>query len=420
MSGEITSSPATCARRPADVWKVSPEGAPVRLPRGAVARENLTSRERVVRTLRREPVDRVPIDLGSHMSTGISAFAYWNLRRHLGLATDRIWIPDLVQFLAFVDEDVRARFHADCILLEPPWEQTVRWIPRGSFAFTVPSHFAPEKDAGGDWIARQGGKQMRMPAGGYFFDGEWLNDWGRGSEEQRIGLYAREAERLFKETPYAMNFVGYSRGIGHGAFFGGLEQAVRMISDPREVLEENELACERMIARFRSVNAAMGSYIQLLTVGDDMGTQQGPLCNPLHIERFCMPYYRRFCRVVHAESDIKVFMHNCGAIRSLIPMLIEAGIDALNPVQISAAGMDSAELKAEFGDRITFWGGGCDTQKVLPTASPGEVARHVARQVGILKSRGGFVFTQVHNIMGNVPPENIVAMFDAAYQEGWY
>jgi uroporphyrinogen decarboxylase len=168
------------------------------------------------------------------------------------------------------------------------------------------------------------------------------------------------------------------------------------------------------------VNAAMGRFIQLLTVGDDMGTQHGPLCNPRHIERFCMPYYRRFCRVVHAESDVKVFMHNCGAIRTLIPMLIEAGIDALNPVQISADGMDPVALKSEFGDRITFWGGGCDTQRVLPAASPTEVARHVAGQVGTFKPGGGFVFTQVHNILGNVPPQNVVAMFDAAYNASWY
>ena len=383
-------------------------------------RETLTSRERVVRTLRREPVDRVPIDLGSHMSTGMSAFAYADLRRHLGFPTGRIWIPDLVQFLAAVDEDVRTRFHADCILLEPPWEETASWSPRQGYTFAVPSHFVPEQDAEGDWIVVQGDRRMRMPAGGYFFDGEWLSDWGRGSEEQRIALYAREAERIFKETPYAMNFVGYSRGIGHGAYFEGLEQAVRMISDPQDVIAENERKCEQMIARFRAVNAAMGRYIQLLTVGDDMGTQHGPLCNPQHIERFCMPYYRRFCRVVHAESDVKVFMHNCGAIRMLIPMLIEAGIDVLNPVQISADGMDPVALKSEFGDRITFWGGGCDTQRVLPAASPAEVARHVAGQVGILKPGGGFVFTQVHNILGNVPPENVVAMFDAAYEEGWY
>jgi uroporphyrinogen decarboxylase len=376
----------------------------------------MTSRERVVRTLRREPVDRVPIDLGSHLSTGISAFAYWNLRRHLGLPIPRIEVPDLVQFLASVDEDIRRRFHVDCILLEPPWEHPVAWSPRSGYSFEVPSHFSPRKNAEGDWIVRQGDAQMRMPAAGYFFDGEWLNDWGRGSEEQRIALYAKEAERLFKETPYAMNFVGYSRGIGHGAFFGGLDQAVRMISDPDEVLAENERKCGQMIAKFRAVNAAMGRYIQLLTVGDDMGT----LCNPLHIERFCMPFYKRFCSVVHAESDIKVFMHNCGAIRALIPMLIDAGIDVLNPVQVSAAGMDPGELKAEFGDRIVFWGGGCDTQNILASASPDEVSRHVAGLVKIMKRGGGFVFNQVHNILGNVPPENIVAMFDTAWEEGWY
>jgi len=383
-------------------------------------KETLTSRQRVIRAINREPVDRVPIDLGSHMSTGISAFAYRRLRKYLGLLTNNIWITDLVQVLAYVDEDIRTRFHVDCILLEPPWPQKRYWSPGGDFRFVVPDIFRPEHDESENWLVRQGNKLMRMPAGAYFFDGDWLSDWGRGSEVERIRLYARLAERIYKETPYATNFVGYSRGIGHGNFFEGLEQAVQMITDPEEVLAENERKCRAAIARFEQVNRAMGRYIQLVTVGDDMGGQNGPLCNPEHIKCFCIPFYKRFCSFVHDNSEIKVFMHNCGAIRPIIPMLVDAGIDVLNPVQISASDMDPTSLVAEFGDRITFWGGGCDTQGVLESQSPQEVAENVRGLVRIFKRAAGFVFNQIHNIQANVPPENVVAMLDAAYEESFY
>jgi uroporphyrinogen decarboxylase len=159
-----------------------------------------------------------------------------------------------------------------------------------------------------------------------------------------------------------------------------------------------------------------GQYIQIVSLGDDMGSQNGPMCSPRYVAEFCMPYYKQFCDFVHTHSDIKVFLHNCGSIRPLIPMLIEAGVDILNPIQISADNMDLQELKDEFGGRICFWGGGCDTQNVLGRGTPTDVADHVRRQVSILKQNGGSVFNQVHNIMGDVPPQNIVAMLDAAYE----
>ena len=154
-------------------------------------------------------------------------------------------------------------------------------------------------------------------------------------------------------------------------------------------------------------------------MSDDMGSQNGPMCNPTYVEEFSMPYYKRFCDFVHANSDIKLFLHNCGSIKPLIPLLIDAGIDVLNPVQISAANMDPQELKDEFGDKICFWGGGCDTQNVLGAGTPAEVADNVRKLVRTFKQDSGFVFNQVHNIMGDVPPENIVAMLDTAYEESF-
>jgi uroporphyrinogen decarboxylase len=382
--------------------------------------ETLTSRERVVRTLNRQPVDRFPIDLGSHLSTGISGFALWNLREALGLPTDEIWMQDVVQVTATVEEDLRRRFHLDCVLLEPRWPQPARWNPRGKYSFIVPAAMQPTLTADGEWVARQGEQKMRMPAGGFFFDGDWLSNWGGLDEDAALDLYAREAERVFKDSDYATNFIGYSYGGGFGAFFGGIDRCVKMIEEPRAVIAEHEALIEVYLCRLGKILDKFGRYIQLITLSDDMGTQDRPMCRPRLIEQFSAPYLRRFCDFVHRNSDVKVFLHNCGSIKALIPLLIESGVDVLNPVQISAGNMDPAQLKAEFGERIIFWGGGCDTQNILAAQSPAQVAANVRELVRVFKPGGGFVFNQVHNIMGDVPPENIIAMLDTAYSESFY
>jgi uroporphyrinogen decarboxylase len=354
------------------------------------------------------------------MSTGISIFAYWNLRKHLGLSTDRIWIPDTVQCLAYVDTDILERFHCDLILLEPSYPETMVWNPRENYRFIMPAAANPEPAPDGGWIIRKGEYSMRMPAGGYFFDGDWLCTWCEESEDARVALYAREAERIFKETQYATNLVGYSHGLGvcsYGA--GDINDAIMAHEDPQALHERRERDLEWSIRRMGKVIDAFGQYIQLVTMADDMGSQNGLMCSPAYIEEFCLPYYKRFCDFVHANSDIKIFLHNCGSIRRVIPRLIDVGIDVLNPVQVSAADMDPQELKSEFGERICFWGGGCDTQHVLSQGTPQDVADNVRHLTGILKCNSGFVFNQVHNIMGNVPPENIIVMLDTAYEESF-
>lgn len=378
----------------------------------------MTSRERVLNAINRRPVDRIPIDLGSHMSTGISMCAYWNLREYLGLATDDIWIPDLVQGLAYVDTDVLERLHCDCILLEPRYKKEMTWNLRGKYRFRIPEAANPVLNAEGGWVVSKGTQSMRMPAEGYFFDGAWLNDWGEGTEDERIALYAKEAERIFKETDYATNFLGYSHGLGIHSYGGGsYQQAIRAFDEPEKLHAELEWRLQASLKRMRKVIDAFGPYVQMVSISDDLGTQSGPMCSPGYIAEFCMPYYKRFCEFVHANSDIKVFLHSCGSIRSLIPMLIDAGIDILNPVQISADDMDPEQLSREFGDSICFWGGGCNTQQILGAGTPEQVAANVRLLTGVFGRKPGFVFNQVHNIMGNVPPENIIAMFDTAYEQ---
>jgi len=377
-------------------------------------RETLTARERVMRTLNRQPVDRLPIDLGSHFSTGISAFAYWRLREYLGLGTDDIWVPDVVQMLAHVDDDILQRFHCDCTLLYPRWRVEQRWRPYLPYCFGLPATMPLQQTPAGDWLVQQGERKMRMPAQGHFFDGDWISDWRDVDEATLITDTAREAERIYKETPYATNYMGY------GAYFGGIEEAVRMLTESEAVRAEHETELQANLTHVGHVIDAMGQYIQLITINADMGLQTGPMCRPSLLAEFTMPYIARFCDFVHRHSDCKVFLHCCGSIRPLIGMFAQAGVDVLNPVQISANNMDPHDLKRDHGHEIVFWGGGCDTQRVLGVATPDEVRANVCELVSTFKPGGGFVFCQVHNVLGNVPPENVVAMLEAAYEESWY
>jgi uroporphyrinogen decarboxylase len=380
----------------------------------SLKRETMISRERVLKAINHEPVDRMPIDLGMHYSTGISAFAYWNLREHLGLSTENIEIPDMVQFLARVNEDVLQRFHCDCMLLHPGWVKTKRWNPRGKYNFTIPYNSSPVLQNDGSWIVERNGR-MRMPKGGYFFDGNWLN-FDEGSEDEILDRTAGEAERIFKETGYFTVYIGFS------AFFNpnDLDWQCRMLTDPEEVMEENELLLKAQLKTAGKVIDKMGRYIQGICINSDLGNQRGPMCRPSVYEEVCAPYVKRFNEFIHRNSDLKVFLHCCGSIKPLIPILIESGVDIINPVQISADNMDPQVLKKEFGDKITFWGGGCDTQKVLNFGGPSEVRDNVRMLVNIFKNNSGFVFNPVHNIMGNIKPENIVAMYDTAYEESFY
>ena len=157
----------------------------------------------------------------------------------------------------------------------------------------------------------------------------------------------------------------------------------------------------------------VGPFIDIVLFGDDLGMQTGPQMSPRMYREMFKPHHAAMWRRAKELANVKVMLHCCGGVRELLDDLIDAGLDAINPVQISCRGMDTAELKRDFGGRITFWGGGCDTQTVLSGGTPAEVRRHVQEQVRLLHPGGGFVFQQVHNIMADVPPENVVAMFAA-------
>jgi len=377
-------------------------------------KETMRARERVETAIRHHQPDRMPIDLGMYTASGISAFAYHHLRAHLGLSTDRIELYEEVQCLARVDEDVLERLHADCILLRPRAPVYRTWCPRGDYRFLVPEQYQPQLNERGEWVVTAGRQHMRMPPGGYFFDGDWIrleDPW----RDDVFPRYVAEAERLFKETDYFTAFKGL-----YPFFNSNMDYFCDMITDPETLIEKNRQLVQRELERAARFVRFLAPYVGAICLSGDLGSQQSPFCHPEDFESVMLPYLKQVCDFIHQNSDTKVFMHSCGSIEPLLPLLIEAGIDIINPVQISATGMDAAALKRKYGDRIVFWGGGANTQQVLGIEPPKAVRDHVRTLVQTFKPGGGYVFCPVHNILGNVQPESILAAYEAAYEASFY
>lgn len=372
--------------------------------------ETMSRRQRVRNAIEHKPVDRIPIDLGAHFSTGISVFAYYNLRKYLGLNVSHVEMIDSVQMLARVEDDILERFHVDTKLLRPRWKDPVLWNPRDAYQFWICRRLSPELQPNGDYIVRADNGKMRMPKGGFFFDGDWLQV-SELDENENIAALVKEADDMRENGDYFNMYMEY------GAYFGGIDEACDMYTDPDDVIEAHEAAHARNIAHFEKLlHADKKGNIDCIALNSDLGMQNAPMLRPEMYEEFCMPYVKKLCDFIHRNSDMKVFLHSCGSIEPLIPYIIEAGVDVLNPVQISAQNMDPQMLKDRYGSKICFWGGGCNTQHVLGVKTPEEVRANVKELMRVFGRDSGFVFNQVHNILGNVPPENIVAMLEAAYE----
>ena len=377
-------------------------------------KETLTRRERVKRAVERKPVDRTPIDLGVHYSTGISAYAYQNLREYLGMPKKKIEVIDSFQFLARVDEDILERFHCDCMLFHPGYPTTRTWKPRGHYKFEISGAIKPTLEKNGAWVfsGKEGGR-MVSPEGGFFFDGEYFDEWGHSLDFNTE--VAKHAERIFKETDYYTLYVGGS--TAH--FSDNPDYLVDLMLEPEEITARCKKEYESNIERTGDIINKCGEYIQGLCMAADLGTQTAPFVNPSLFADLLAPWIKKYIDFVKAQSDYKIFFHTCGAMEPFIPILIECGVDILNPVQVSCKNMEPFALKKKYGDKICFWGGGCDTHGAFGTGTPDQVAENVRYLMSALAPGSGFVFNQVHNIMGNVRPENIVAMLDTAYEESF-
>ena len=411
----------------------------------------MTSRERVQKAVNFQVPDRVPVDLGGMKAAGIAATAYARLKEHLGLGgPTRVLDPRFM--IAAVEEQVLRRLHADVLPVDLSGiVSAVRpdrdWVPRAAFDGTpllFPPGTAIRRDTDGSWIlldAQGEDTAFRMPKGGYYFDDTSFNRGGRidpakfrpqsDIPDGALRLLADYTAGLHRDTEYAL------LGWGFGVCFLGLSLITDRSSNvtqgrPDEwmmMLLTEKQTCHQLMDR--SVDAAI-SCLKLASqavgdrcfawgiASDDSGTQRGEFISPDLWAEMIKPHYAKLCGWIHRHTKMKTFFHCCGSIPGLIPHLIEAGVDILNPVQTSAAGMDPAVLKSRFGGRIVFWGGGCDTQSVLPSASPEEVREQVRERMRIFKPGGGYVFNQVHNIQANVPAQNIQAMLEAAHDFGSY
>jgi uroporphyrinogen decarboxylase len=382
----------------------------------------MSSRERVRLALDHKEPDRVPIDLGATIVTSITKSAYLSLKEHLGIPLEEIQLLDYVQQLPYLDESLLERFRVDFRMVQLPSATAP-----GLSIFEEGNYYA--------FIDRWGSKLHMPKEDGLYFD--WVDypikaltlealeryNWPVPDPQEYNIQLRNQAKHLYENTDYAL--IG-SAVIGGGIF----EQPARTIGMQNFLmaLVSEPVFADRLMERITDIYIQscenyldeLGEYIQVFTFWDDVCTQSGWMIRPDLYRKMVKPKQRRLVEAIKKKTDAKLFYHSCGATYDLIPDLIELGFDILNPVQVSAAGMDTKRLKRDFGKDIVFWGGGVDTQHVLPFEKPGKVIEEVKRRIDDLAPGGGFVFAPIHNVQAMVPPENIVAAFDTALQYGQY
>ena len=384
--------------------------------------KGMTCRERVMLALNHKEPDRIPIDLGATIVSSIANRTYVELEKYLGLPAEEIKLLDYVQQLPYVSEAFMQRFGVDFRMVQLPAATT-----SGVEIFEEGDYYA--------FLDRWGSKLHMPKARGFYFD--WVDfpikeatmdaldayRWPRPDPQVVNAQLGQLAKQLYENSDYAL--VG-SAVIGGGIFeqparVMGLQNfLMALISEPAFADRLMETITDIYIESCNRYLDCVGPYIQVFTYWDDVAGQNGWLIRPELYRKIIKPKQRRLVEAIKSKTNAKLFYHSCGATRDLIPDLIDIGFDILNPVQVSAKGMDTKELKAQFGRDIVFWGGGVDTQHVLPFGKPQEVVDEVKRRIDDLAPGGGFVFAAVHNIQALVPPENIVAAFDTALEYGKY
>ncbi len=409
----------------------------------------MTPRERVRTSLDHREPDRVPVDFGGHRSSGIAAVAYAKLRKALGLPQRPIRVYDPIQQLAIVEDDVLDRFHADTLELGRGFAQDDQswadWTLPDGTPCQMPKWALPER-ADGQWVLRaESGRVVgRMPDGALYFEQCYWpyldhDDLDRLPEALAetiwvamrtppgplvMGRYGEQvlaegARRLRQQSDRAILALFGGNLLEIGQFLYRNDNFLMLLAaNPQRAHEFLDRLTEIHLQNLERFLASVGPWIDIIVFGDDLGMQRGPQMSPAMYREFFKPRHAAMWRRAKELADVKVMLHCCGGVRPLLADLIESGLDAINPVQISCSGMAPAGLKRDFGRELTFWGGGCDTHFTLPCGTPAEIRQHVRQQIEIFQPGGGFVFQQVHNILANVPPENVTAMFDAVAEYG--
>ncbi len=414
----------------------------------------LSSRERVLRALRYEPVDRVPVDLGGTLGSGAHVSVVANLRRALGLDAPGtpVKVVEPYQMLGEVAADLRDRLKIDVVNVPGPknhfgFAQT-GWKPWKTFDGTdvlVPEKFNIDPEPNGDILQYpEGDKSVpasgRMPKGGFYFDdivrqdpideakldpADNLEDFALISDED-LKVYERNTKELYDHTDLALatGLPGTAFGdialvpaafLKHPKGIRDIEEWYISTVTRREYIKEVFAGqTEIAITNLERIHQAIGDRLHVVWLdGTDLAAQNTLFCSPDTYRELYQPFSKQLNDWIHAHTKWKTMKHCCGGCEPLIEGFIEAGFDILNPVQTSAVGMDPQGLVDKYGGRIVFWGGGVDTQKTLPFDQPNQVRREVTERLGTFGAKNGFVFATIHNIQCNTPTENVLAMFEA-------
>lgn len=408
----------------------------------------MTSRERILAAINHQQPDRIPVDMGATPSSGISAIAYSNLLKHIGKPDLPVLVYDVVQQLAQPDDQIIELFGIDVLDIgrafndqKSDWKPTV--LTDGAAAF-YPRWFNPVQVSDGSFVTYDDdGKRIlsRMAVGATFFDQTYFPyvDGYPGSYEDldaemgRI-MWARDAHspwdhakdsdfwqklrektlHLRRTTDKALLVVCGCNLFEWGTFLRRMDNFLMdLLCDPYNVEKLLDQLLIRHLATLEKVCNAVGDIVDVIRFGDDLGMSTGPFMDADTYKALFKPRHKILCDYVRSHSQMHTFIHSCGSISLLMPHLIEAGIEIFNPVQTNVYGMDPRFLKKEFGKECTFWGGGVENVGTLNSENLPRIREQVLERMEIFSEGGGFVFNTVHNILPDVPPRNIITMFDA-------
>lgn len=418
----------------------------------------MTSRERVRLVLNHQEPDRVPVDLASTLVTGIQASMYAKLKKALGITEGDIKVYDPFQMLAEVEEPVKKALGVDTFGIQLPdtlfGYKNENWKPFTLFDGTevlISGHFEHDVLENGAIVQYPKGDRSAPPSGimpkdGYYFDAivrqepieedkldpkEWVEQTYSAYSDEDLRFIEDTAKWYYENTDYALVGNFWGAGFGDIAIVPGLSVThPKGIRDPQEwymstiirksyVKEIYQYQFELQMKNLEMYKQAVGDRIEVVVMsGTDFGSQNGPFISPDAYRELYKPLHKQMNDWVHEHTNWKTFYHTCGSVAAFLDDFYEAGVNILNPVQISAKGMEPEFLKNNYGDKFVFWGGGVNPQQTLPFGTPEDVREEVARNINIFKKDGGFVFNNVHNIQSNIPIENLMGMFDAL-KENW-
>ncbi len=401
----------------------------------------MDSRERVIGAIERKDIDRFPIDLGGTAVSTILAEAYDKLLKKLNIKKG-IRVADTSQLFVYVDDEIANLYNLDITPLYPlrdfmgnrrdkGWKD---WnTPHDNTPVKIFKSFNPKKMDDGSYIWETGGYIYRLPVGGYYFDAiksplenaETVKDIEEFEipilDDDEVNWYKKRSKELREKTDkfIVADIVGGWTDIA-GPMMGNANFYMAMVANKPLVHALMEKLNYVWKKRVDGLKEAAGDNIDAIIMYSDLGTEKGGMYSTETVKEMVIPYIKDFYAYVRKISNYYIVLHSCGSIYQYIPDLIDAGVDIINPVQVGAANMEPEKLKAEFGKDVTFWGGAVDPQHVLAHKTPREVSEYAINAAKAFKQGGGFIFTQPHNIQPGVPPENIIALFEAGNKYAAY